>query len=132
VLDELALVAAADPRFAGIEIRRAYPPGTSLLVDGQQLSAGDVESAHQRRRGHAGRRRVDHGLDPETQRSSSRTAGPGIADALRKKIFNPFFTTKEHGTGLGLATVHAIVEAHGGTLDLATSPLGGAKFVIRL
>jgi two-component system sensor histidine kinase PilS (NtrC family) len=55
-----------------------------------------------------------------------------VPETLRQKIYDPFFTTKDHGTGLGLATVHSIVEAHGGTLELQKSPQGGARFVICL
>lgn len=56
--------------------------------------------------------------------------GPGIAPAVMDKIFNPFFTTKETGTGLGLAMVHRVVEAHDGTI-LVTND-GGARFELRM
>lgn len=44
--------------------------------------------------------------------------GPGIAPAQLAHIFDPFFTTKKQGTGLGLATCHAIVTEHGGRIDV--------------
>lgn len=60
-----------------------------------------------------------------------RDSGPGIPSDLVGKVFQPFFTTKATGTGLGLAVVRGIVEAHGGTIDLAqASP--SAQFRIRL
>lgn len=59
-------------------------------------------------------------------------SGPGVAQELRERIFEPFFTTKQTGSGLGLAIVHAIVTQHGGSINLETSELGGARFVIRL
>ena len=54
--------------------------------------------------------------------------GSGIAPEIQEKIFNPFFTTKEHGTGLGLAKVFAIVGGHGGQVECSSSPGVGATF----
>lgn len=61
-------------------------------------------------------------------------AGPGIPPGDRPHIFEPFFTTKPvgEGTGLGLAVTHGIVEAHGGHIEVTTSPLGGARFRVTL
>lgn len=59
--------------------------------------------------------------------------GPGIAAADRSRVFEPFFTTKGHaGWGLGLAVSRRIVESYGGMLDVAASPLQGARFTMRL
>jgi len=59
--------------------------------------------------------------------------GPGIAPDLAERIFEPVFTTKAAGTGLGLAVVRRIVDAHHGEVSLAaTKPGAGACFVIRL
>jgi signal transduction histidine kinase len=57
--------------------------------------------------------------------------GPGIPPELAAKVFEPFFTTKATGTGLGLAVVKRIVEAHGGSIALASPPGGGATFTMR-
>jgi len=57
-------------------------------------------------------------------------SGPGISAEIRGKIFEPFFTTKDTGTGLGLATVYSIVEAHGGQIDVSEGEGGGARFVM--
>jgi PAS domain S-box-containing protein len=58
--------------------------------------------------------------------------GPGISEDEFKKVFQPFFTTKKRGTGLGLSLVQKVVEAHGGYV-FAQNLLGkGAEFVIRL
>jgi PAS domain S-box-containing protein len=54
--------------------------------------------------------------------------GPGIPADERDQVFNPFYTTKERGTGLGLAIAHKIVEEHGGTLDVASTPGVGTTF----
>jgi two-component system sensor histidine kinase PilS (NtrC family) len=58
--------------------------------------------------------------------------GPGVAPGDQERIFTPFFTTKPAGTGLGLATVHRIVDAHGGTLTLDARPGLGARFSVQL
>jgi two-component system sensor histidine kinase HydH len=63
---------------------------------------------------------------------SVRDQGPGIADENLDKIFNPFFTTKEAGTGLGLSVVHQIVTQHGGVVDAARNPDGGMTFSVSL
>jgi two-component system sensor histidine kinase PilS (NtrC family) len=65
-------------------------------------------------------------------RLAVRDRGPGISDEHRSRIFEPFFSTKQGGTGLGLATVHRIVEEHRGKV-LATAPSdGGARFEVLL
>lgn len=59
-------------------------------------------------------------------------SGPGISEAVAKRLFTPFMTTKKDGTGLGLAICRSIVEAHGGRLWHEKSPLGGAAFKFTL
>jgi two-component system nitrogen regulation sensor histidine kinase NtrY len=58
--------------------------------------------------------------------------GPGVAESMREAIFDPYVTTKPDGTGLGLAIGKKIVVEHGGTIDAGPSPLGGARFRIRI
>ena len=58
--------------------------------------------------------------------------GPGIPAELRQRVFEPYFTTKQDGTGLGLALVRHTIEAHGGTLTVFETPGGGATFSIVL
>jgi len=57
--------------------------------------------------------------------------GPGVDPASLPRIFLPFFTTKPMGTGLGLASVHRLVDAHGGFIAVERAPEGGARFRVR-
>lgn len=58
--------------------------------------------------------------------------GPGIAAELRERIFYPFFTTKQRGSGVGLAQAQKIVAGHGGRLELESEPGRGTTFRVRL
>ncbi|MHB8604139.1 MAG: sensor histidine kinase [Thermoplasmatota archaeon] len=58
--------------------------------------------------------------------------GPGVPDDVRERLFQPFFTTKTTGTGLGLNISRGILRAHGGTLRCEPSPAGGARFLMEL
>lgn len=61
-----------------------------------------------------------------------RDAGVGMDAATRERLFTPFFTTKETGTGLGLATVHSRVAEFGGEVRVQSSPGEGSTFEVRL
>ena len=59
-----------------------------------------------------------------------RDNGPGIHPDVLDKIFNPFFTTKDKGTGLGLALSKKVVDAHGGSMDVESDTEAGTEFVL--
>ena len=58
--------------------------------------------------------------------------GKGIPPEHLPNIFRPFFTTKGHGTGLGLSLARRTVEAHGGRIDVVSEVGKGAEFTLRL
>ena len=58
--------------------------------------------------------------------------GPGIPENIRDRVFEPYFSTKENGTGLGLAMVNQIVGDHGGYIRIAASDANGTKFRIEI
>jgi PAS domain S-box-containing protein len=59
-------------------------------------------------------------------------SGAGIPAHLQAKIFDPYYTTRQGGSGLGLATCHAILSKHGGSISLESTPGEGTVFHIRL
>ena len=56
--------------------------------------------------------------------------GTGIAHEAQARLFEPFFTTRRQGTGLGLALVRAVAEAHGGSVQAHSTPGAGSEFVL--
>jgi len=58
--------------------------------------------------------------------------GPGISPDAMARLFEPFYTTKENGTGLGLATSHSIIQQHGGIITASNAPGGGSVFTVAL
>jgi len=58
--------------------------------------------------------------------------GAGIPPHILEKIWDPFFTTKKHGTGMGLATVLSIVRKHGGQIGVESEPGNGTRFTVFL
>lgn len=61
-----------------------------------------------------------------------RDNGPGIREDILDRLFDPFFTTRALGTGLGLAVVAMTISNHGGEISVGNHPEGGAEFVINL
>jgi hypothetical protein len=70
----------------------------------------------------------------ETVQITISDSGPGIPPAARRHLFDPFFSGREagRGLGLGLSKCWRIVTAHGGRIDVDSSPVGGARFTITL
>ncbi len=58
--------------------------------------------------------------------------GPGVAEEVLSHIFEPFYTTKPHGMGMGLSISRTIAEAHGGKISVTGNPDGGVSFVLSL
>jgi two-component system sensor histidine kinase PilS (NtrC family) len=79
----------------------------------------------------SGRIQVATGDGPSGPWLAVRDDGVGIDPADRQRIFLPFFSTRKDGTGLGLATTHRVIEAHGGTIDVESEPAQGACFTVR-
>lgn len=86
-------------------------------------NAGDAVPASE------GRVRLRASMDGDSLRIEVDDNGPGVSEENRHRIFDAFFSTKgSGGTGLGLAVTQKIVAEHGGTIEIASSDLGGACF----
>lgn len=131
LLDELADLLAADRRFLHLQVRRDYPAGVSVEVDREQFRQVLWNLALNGAEAVDGKGELLLAIDADPLAIVVEDSGGGIPEAVRDKIFDPFFTTKDHGTGLGLATVYTILEAHGWGVDVATGQLGGARFVLQ-
>jgi len=75
---------------------------------------------------------VHIGMDAHAANVTVRDQGQGIEEADREHIFEPFYTTRPSGTGLGLAVVRAIVEAHSGDITVSSSPGSGTTVSVTL
>ncbi len=80
----------------------------------------------------AGKVLLSIGQDDKAVSISIRDYGPGMKAEALENLFQPFFTTKEQGTGLGLSVVKAIIDNHGGQIHYRNVPDGGAEFHIDL
>lgn len=70
--------------------------------------------------------------DDSTVRIKIKDSGPGIPEDVKEKILNPFFTTKEYGSGLGLSIVHKIMTEHGGSISFESEEGKGTVFILSL
>ena len=77
---------------------------------------------------------VDDARTGGSRKFSIADTGPGLSEDAAKKIFDPFYSTKDHGMGMGLSIVRTIVEAHHGQIevDKRNVAANGAVFRVKL
>jgi signal transduction histidine kinase len=122
---------------AKVSVSRNYIGGPTLVADREKLRqvfANIVDNAIDAFDGVADGRRIDLFIENGNGAATVRVRdnGCGIPADKLEKIFNPFFTTKAKGTGLGMAITKKIVEAHAGTIDVLSEPGRGTEFVVAL
>jgi len=143
VADSVALVVQHPERPAAVEVEVLLPDEPlrvhgdpdllhravfNLVLNAVQFTAPSGSVAVQVRR----HRQVEGIGFRETARLVVRDAGPGIAAEDLPRIFDPFYTRRRGGSGLGLAVVHRSVEAHAGTVMVEQAVGGGAEFTVDL
>jgi two-component system sensor histidine kinase PilS (NtrC family) len=131
-------VFAHDPAAERVRVERALGPAVADCDAGQlrqvlwNLLTNAAHAAGAREGGGTVRVRCGAGDGDGWARIEVEDDGPGIPAADLPHLFTPFFTTRDGGTGLGLATVQRIVDAHGGRVDVASTPGAGARFTVQL
>jgi len=113
------------------------PPLPDVLIDRlriQHVLFALVQNAFEASAQIAGTKpvRIVIGGDRYAVETSVTDSGAGVPTEIQGQLFRPFFTTKPRGTGLGLASSRAIIEAHEGTIGFEDLPDGGSRFWFRL
>ena len=127
----LALVGAKDQ---GVRVLLSFAPHVELVladkVQIQQVLLNLIRNAVEAMENCSKRELVISTAmaDEDMVRISVSDTGTGIAPDTASQLFQPFFTTKRHGMGVGLSISRTIVEAHGGRISLAPNPAGGTIF----
>ena len=112
---------AADEELNGVAASAVRDALSNLLLNAVQATP------------HGGHIEVQAAVRPGQAMITVRDGGPGVAPEIRKRIWEPFFTTKQRGTGLGLAIVRKRMEEAGGSARLAPTQNGqGARFELRV
>ena len=132
---------------AKVSVVRNYIAGPTVLADGEKLRqvfANIVDNAIDALQSVAEGRRIELFIENGARTiATGVTRGPAATIRVRDngcgipadkidRIFNPFFTTKEKGTGLGMAISRKIVEAHEGTIDVVSETGRGTEFLVTL
>ena len=122
---------------AKVSVARNYIGGPTVHADKEKLKqvfANVLDNAIDALDSVAEGRRIDLFIENGGKRAVVRLRdnGCGIPPEKIDRIFNPFFTTKDKGTGLGMAISRKIVEAHEGSIDVVSEPGRGSEFAIAL
>lgn len=144
IVERALETAAASFPDAGVNVERNYAPNLpEIPADGQlleQVFVNLITNAFQAMQGQAGssEKILRIAIEPEISNGEPGVAvfiedtGPGVPPELREQIFNPFFTSKKDGVGLGLSIVAKIVDDHRGTIRLEENTPRGARFHVFL
>ncbi len=132
---EVTSLMHAEANARGVYLTLQVPEGLpSVAVDPQQLKQALINlllNAIQATPP-GGSVQVMAAAEPEALRIAVTDSGSGIAPEMMDRIFDPYFTTKPEGTGLGLPIALRIIQAHDGTLDVSSALGRGTTVEVRL
>ena len=121
-----------------IVVSRNYLGGPTVRADADKLQSvftNIVDNAIDAMGSTVGERKIELRIERDRDAMATvtiRDNGCGITREQLGKIFNPFYTSKENGTGLGLGVARKIVEAHRGTIEVTSEPGAGARFAVSI
>ena len=133
IIGEATAAVQGDPALAAIAIEvRGDDPAVPL--DREQMHIVFLNLLLNAAQAMGLRGKIDVGIETAQGECTVTVAdrGPGIIPALRDKMFQPFFSTKSRGAGLGLSTARRIVESHGGSLAAGPRDGGGTVLTVTL
>lgn len=134
VLDQALAFLEGEWHRCDVRLERDTPPGLYLLGDKDLLYRAfyNILINGQQAMNGPGVMRVSARREEGDIILQFRDSGPGIDEAILPNLLDPFFTTKDGGTGLGLPIVQSIIVSHGGQLRLDNAPEGGAVVTVVL
>ncbi|MBI5236445.1 MAG: hypothetical protein HY886_09410 [Deltaproteobacteria bacterium] len=140
VVEEALEIFSDEAREAGINIEKEFYGGALVVeADREQLKiafdnliANALQSMEKGEKGGGGVLRLATSLDGNTVAVSVSDSGGGIDPEQLRYIFSPFFTTKKHGSGLGLPITNSIIMRHKGALEVHNEYGVGATFTVKL
>jgi signal transduction histidine kinase len=135
LLAETAALVEPEARRTGVRLERLVPDDLPPLTADRDrltqvllnLTRNALEAMPD-----GGRLRLEAAATPRAVTLAVTDSGPGIAPEARARLFEPYYTTKARGLGLGLAIARQIVEAHGGAIDVEPADGGGSRFRVTL
>ena len=136
LFDSVRLLAAAEwPDSEKVIVQRVEPPGLDVYADRDLLEPVLLNILRNAWQVTAELDRPVIELSGQLNRRGNitieiRDNGPGVPEDLARKIFVPFFTTKEKGSGVGLALARQVMTAHGGFIRVSKNEGGGARFAL--
>jgi signal transduction histidine kinase len=132
--DGVLLLVRSEAGVRGVSVANDVPPETAVRADPdllRQVLLNVVLNAVQAQDG-GGRVAVTAARDGEGVRIDVTDGGPGVPEAIRRTVFDPYVTGREDGTGLGLAVAARLVETMGGSIALAATGPQGSAFRVTL
>jgi len=137
-VDEAIALSSVALRKSGVKIERVagenLPPCCIDPTMIEEVVLNMITNSAEAMKGRSGEKLIEVASDADDHHVIIRISdsGPGVPAALRKKIFEPFYTTKKSGTGIGLSLCSRIVKDHGGSISVGVSKWSGAEFTIRI